>query len=477
MRPSRRQPDELRAVTLERGVVKYAEGSCFVKFGDTHVLVTATLEDRMPPWLKGQARGWITAEYGMLPRATHERTRREATTGKQGGRTVEIQRLIGRSLRTVVDLEALGERQITIDCDVIQADGGTRTASITGAWVALHDCLNWMKNREILRTVPLRDHVAAISCGIHSGTRGARPRLCRGFVCRHRRQFRAHGNRRDRRNPGHRGEDAVHRDPAPGVAGAGAQGHRQIDRPAENGGDVNAHPPCGGRADRTTGTAFRGRTGAMPSQRHRPIAGRLVIATHNPGKLREMRELLAPYGVEAIAAGDLGLGEPEETGTNFRENAHIKAAAAAAATQRPAFADDSGLVVDALDGAPGIHSARWAGADKNFARAMGEIDDRLRGRGATTAADRTAHFISALCVAWPDGHAEEFEGRIDGVLVWPPRGEEGFGYDPMFLPAGHDRTFGEMTSEEKHGLPPGGRGLSHRARAFRKLAEACLGRP
>jgi ribonuclease PH len=170
MRPSRRQPDELRAVTLERGVVKYAEGSCFVKFGDTHVLVTATLEDRMPPWLKGQARGWITAEYGMLPRATHERTRREATAGKQGGRTVEIQRLIGRSLRAVVDLEAMGERQITIDCDVIQADGGTRTASITGAWVALHDCLNWMKSREIIRAVPLRDHVAAISCGIHSGT-------------------------------------------------------------------------------------------------------------------------------------------------------------------------------------------------------------------------------------------------------------------------------------------------------------------
>jgi ribonuclease PH len=170
MRPSRRQPDELRAVSLERGVVKYAEGSCFVKFGDTHVLVTATLEDRLPPWLKGQARGWITAEYGMLPRATLERTRREATAGKQGGRTVEIQRLIGRSLRTVVDLEALGERQITIDCDVIQADGGTRTASITGAWVALHDCLAWMKTRDIIRTSPLREHVAAISCGICSGT-------------------------------------------------------------------------------------------------------------------------------------------------------------------------------------------------------------------------------------------------------------------------------------------------------------------
>ncbi|HEU5017044.1 MAG TPA: ribonuclease PH [Pseudolabrys sp.] len=168
MRPSRREADELRPVSLERAVVKYAEGSCFVKFGDTHVLVTASLEERLPPWLKGQGRGWITAEYGMLPRATSERTRREASAGKQGGRTVEIQRLIGRSLRAVVDLQALGERQITIDCDVIQADGGTRTASITGAWVALSDCLSWMKAREMFKggTV-LRDHIAAVSCGVY----------------------------------------------------------------------------------------------------------------------------------------------------------------------------------------------------------------------------------------------------------------------------------------------------------------------
>jgi ribonuclease PH len=159
----------LRAVSLDRGVVKYAEGSCFVKFGDTHVLVTATLEEKLPPWLKGRSRGWVTAEYGMLPRATSERTRREAAAGKQGGRTVEIQRLIGRSLRSVVELEALGERQITIDCDVIQADGGTRTASITGAWVALNDCLAWMRQREMLRTNPLRDHIAAVSCGICNG--------------------------------------------------------------------------------------------------------------------------------------------------------------------------------------------------------------------------------------------------------------------------------------------------------------------
>ena len=174
MRPSRRELDELRAVSLERGVVKYAEGSCFVKFGDTHVLVTASLEERLPPWLKGQGRGWVTAEYGMLPRATNTRTRREASSGKQGGRTVEIQRLIGRSLRSVIDLQALGERQITIDCDVIQADGGTRTASITGAWVALSDCLSWMKSRDMFKAqgnAPvLRDHLAAVSCGVFKGT-------------------------------------------------------------------------------------------------------------------------------------------------------------------------------------------------------------------------------------------------------------------------------------------------------------------
>jgi len=172
MRPSQRQPDEMRAVSLERGVVKYAEGSCFVKFGETHVLVTASLEERLPPWLKGQGKGWVTAEYGMLPRATHSRTRREAASGKQGGRTVEIQRLIGRSVRTIVDLVALGERQITIDCDVIQADGGTRTASITGAWVALADCLAWMKTRDMFKTDAkvLRDHVAAVSCGVFKGT-------------------------------------------------------------------------------------------------------------------------------------------------------------------------------------------------------------------------------------------------------------------------------------------------------------------
>ena len=170
MRPSKRGPGELRKVTLERGVARYAEGSCLIAFGETRVLCAASLEERGPPWLRGTGKGWVTAEYAMLPRATHERTRREVTSGKPSGRTQEIQRLIGRSLRAVVNLPALGERQIVVDCDVLQADGGTRTASITGAWVALHDCLAWMRSRSIISVDPLRDHVAAVSCGIHKGT-------------------------------------------------------------------------------------------------------------------------------------------------------------------------------------------------------------------------------------------------------------------------------------------------------------------
>ena len=209
---------------------------------------------------------------------------------------------------------------------------------------------------------------------------------------------------------------------------------------------------------------------------HRRITGQLVIATHNPGKLAEMRELLAPHGVEAISADELGLGEPEETGDSFRANAVIKAVAAAKAAQLPAFADDSGLVVEALDGAPGLLSARWAGPAKDFAAAMARIERLLQERGATTSERRKAHFVSALCVAWPDDHREEVEARVEGTLVWPPRGTAGFGYDPAFLPDGYTRTFGEMTSLEKHGLPPLGLGLSHRARAFVKLAENCLDR-
>lgn len=192
---------------------------------------------------------------------------------------------------------------------------------------------------------------------------------------------------------------------------------------------------------------------------------KLVVASHNPGKIKEINELLGPYGVEAISAGSLGLPEPEETGTTFEANAVLKSEAAAQGAVMIALADDSGLCVEALDGDPGIYSARWAGPSKDFALAMRNVEEKLQALGATEPEMRRAYFVSVLSVAWPDGHVENFEGRVHGTLVWPPRGKRGFGYDPMFLPDGRSETFGEMDPDAKHEI-------SHRAVAFRKLVDA-----
>jgi len=189
---------------------------------------------------------------------------------------------------------------------------------------------------------------------------------------------------------------------------------------------------------------------------------KLVIASHNQGKLREIRDLLGPLGIEVVSAGELGLPEPEETGATFVENAELKARAAAERSGLPALADDSGLSVTALDDAPGIYSARWAGPEKDFSRAMRKVEDALAQKAAAGNTDRSAAFVCALTICWPDGHAESVEGRVHGDLVWPPRGENGFGYDPIFVPEGHDRTFGEVDAEWKHSV-------SHRAVAFAKL--------
>jgi XTP/dITP diphosphohydrolase len=204
-------------------------------------------------------------------------------------------------------------------------------------------------------------------------------------------------------------------------------------------------------------------------QRLKP-GDRLVIASHNPGKVRELAELIGPFGLDVVSASEFALIEPEETGATFEENATIKAVAAAEATGLPALADDSGLVVDAIGGEPGIYSARWAGPDKNFARAMRLVEERLQEAGATDPGARRAKFVAVLCLASPEGDARCWRGEVEGELVWPPRGTMGFGYDPMFRPKGHDRTFGEMSAEEKHGWRPGSEALSHRARAFAAFA-------
>jgi XTP/dITP diphosphohydrolase len=203
------------------------------------------------------------------------------------------------------------------------------------------------------------------------------------------------------------------------------------------------------------------------------LEGRLVIATHNPGKYAELRELLAPYAIEALSAAELGLPEPEETGANFSENAILKARAAAQGANMPALADDSGLCIDVLGGAPGIHSARWAGKARDFAAAMAKVEREVR--AAKAHPPFAAHFACVLALAFPDGEAESFEGKVSGELVFPPRGGLGFGYDPIFLPAGFSETFGEMTAQQKHGIPPdGSQGLSHRSRAFQGFAHSLL---
>jgi len=194
----------------------------------------------------------------------------------------------------------------------------------------------------------------------------------------------------------------------------------------------------------------------------------LVVATHNPGKLREIETLVAPHGLSVTTAGALGLPEPEETGATFEENAALKALAAASASGRPALADDSGVCVDALGGDPGIYSARWAGPDKDFGVAMRRVEDLLNAAGATSPERRTARFVAVLCLAFPDGTTEFFRGEVTGRMIWPPRGDNGFGYDPMFVPDGYDITFGEMDPAEKHRI-------SHRARAFAKLVAAMSG--
>jgi len=204
----------------------------------------------------------------------------------------------------------------------------------------------------------------------------------------------------------------------------------------------------------------------------------IVVASHNAGKIREIAELIGPFGFSAKSAAELKFEEPEETGTTFAENAAIKALASARASGLPALSDDSGIIIDALDGAPGVYTANWAEREdgsRDFQMAMEKVENALQERGATRPEQRTCRFVSVLCLAWPDGHTEMFRGEVEGTVAWPPRGSEGFGYDPVFQPAGYDITFGEMSSDQKHGWKPGEpEALSHRARAFKRFVETCL---
>ena len=433
MRHDGRTVQQLRPIKIETNVFKHPEGSVVVSFGDTKVICSATLEDSVPPFLRGSETGWVTAEYSMLPRATNTRNRRESSKGKLTGRTMEIQRLIGRSLRAVVDLEKLGERSIIVDCDVIQADGGTRTASITGGFVALRLAINKLLANGELTEDPIKEHLAAISVGI----------LPDGTVV----------------------TDLDYQEDSSAAV------------------DMNLVMTEAGRFVEIQGTGeeatfddnelnallLHGKAGVEDLIAYQkealydeiePEEKTIVIATRNPGKAKEFAALFAEEGYQTKTLLDYpDLPDVEETGTTFEENARLKAETIAQILQQPVLADDSGLAVDALNGMPGIFSARFAGERKsdaaNNAKLLHELTD-------VPDEKRTAHFHCTLVFAAPQKDSLVVEADWDGRIGRIPKGDNGFGYDPLFIVPGFEKSSAELTSEEKNEI-------SHRGMAVKEL--------
>ena len=433
MRHDGRAVQQLRPIKIETNVFKHPEGSVVISFGDTKVICSATLEDSVPPFLRGSESGWVTAEYSMLPRATNTRNRRESAKGKLSGRTMEIQRLIGRSLRAVIDLEKLGERSIIVDCDVIQADGGTRTASITGGFVALRLAVNKLLASGELAEDPIKEHLAAISVGmLPDGTvvtdldylEDSSATVDMNLVMTESGRFvEIQGT----------GEEATFND------------------------------------DELNALILHGKAGIAEIIVYQKEAlfeaveieeKTIVIATRNPGKAKEFAALFAKEGYQIKTLLDYpDLPDVEETGTTFEENARLKAETIAQLLQQPVLADDSGLVVDALNGMPGIFSARFAGERKSDAANNAKLLHEL-----TNVPDeqRTAHFHCTLVFAAPQKESLVVEADWDGRIARIPQGDNGFGYDPLFIVPGYDKTSAELTSEEKNKI-------SHRGMAVKEL--------
>lgn len=433
MRHDGRTVQQLRPIKIETSVFKHPEGSVVISFGDTKVICSATLEESVPPFLRGSETGWVTAEYSMLPRATNTRNRRESAKGKLSGRTMEIQRLIGRSLRAVIDLEKLGERSIIVDCDVIQADGGTRTASITGGFVALRLVINKLLASGELTEDPIKEHLAAISVGI----------LPDGTVV----------------------TDLDYQEDSSAAV------------------DMNLVMTESGRFVEIQGTGeeatfdddelnaliLHGKAGIEDLIAYQKEAlfsevkteeKTIVIATRNPGKAKEFSALFAKEGYQTKTLLDYPeLPDVEETGKTFEENARLKAETIAHLLQQPVLADDSGLVVDALNGMPGIFSARFAGEQKsdaaNNAKLLHELTDVSDDK-------RTAHFHCTLVFAAPQKESLVVEANWNGRIGRIPQGDNGFGYDPLFIVPEYGKTSAELSSEEKNEM-------SHRGMAVKQL--------
>lgn len=437
MRHDGRQVNDLRKITIQTNVFKHPEGSVVISFGDTQVICSATIEESVPPFLRGSETGWVSAEYSMLPRATNTRNRRESSKGKLSGRTMEIQRLIGRSLRAVVDLEKLGERSIIVDCDVIQADGGTRTASITGAFVALQLAINKLMQTGELSENPIKEHLAAISVGILEDDSYA---VDLDYV-----------------------EDSacqVDMNLVMTESGRFVEIQGTGEEATFDGEQLNALLHYGKEAIESL-IAYQKEALYTQNTAKDAISDKtIMIATGNMGKAKEFEKMFAKAGYQIKTMKDFPeLPEVQETGQTFEENARLKAETIANILQCPVLADDSGLTVDALGGMPGIYSARFAGEQKSDASNNAKLLHEL-----TDVADenRTAQFHCTLVFVAPQKESLVVEGIWNGRIARIPRGENGFGYDPLFIVDGLEKTSAELTPEEKNAI-------SHRGQAMKKL--------
>lgn len=437
MRHDGRQVYDLRKIDIQTNVFKHPEGSVVISFGDTQVICSATIEESVPPFLRGSETGWVSAEYSMLPRATNTRNRRESSKGKLSGRTMEIQRLIGRSLRAVVDLEKLGERSIIVDCDVIQADGGTRTASITGAFVALQLAINKLMQIGELSENPIKEHLAAISVGIlEDDSYAVDLDYIEDSACQVDMNLVMTESGRFVEIQG-TGEEATF---------DGDQLNHLLHYGKEAIESLIAYQKEALYVQNTTNDAVADKT--------------IMIATGNMGKAKEFEKMFAKAGYQIKTMKDFPeLPEVQETGQTFEENARLKAETIANILQCPVLADDSGLTVDALGGMPGIYSARFAGEQKSDASNNAKLLHEL-----TDIADenRTAQFHCTLVFAAPQKESLVVEGIWNGRIARIPRGENGFGYDPLFIVDGLEKTSAELTPEEKNEI-------SHRGQAMKKL--------
>ena len=437
MRHDGRQVNDLRRIDIQTNVFKHPEGSVVISFGDTQVICSATIEESVPPFLRGSETGWVSAEYSMLPRATNTRNRRESSKGKLSGRTMEIQRLIGRSLRAVVDLEKLGERSIIVDCDVIQADGGTRTASITGAFVALQLAINKLMQTGELSENPIKEHLAAISVGILEDDSYAvdldyiEDSACQVDM------------------------NLVMTESGRFVEIQGTGEEATFD------GDQLNHLLHYGKEAIESLIAYQKEALYVQNTANNAVADKtIMIATGNMGKAKEFEKMFAKAGYQIKTMKDFPeLPEVQETGQTFEENARLKAETIANILQCPVLADDSGLTVDALGGMPGIYSARFAGEQKSDASNNAKLLHEL-----TDVADenRTAQFHCTLVFAAPQKESLVVECIWNGRIARIPRGENGFGYDPLFIVDGLEKTSAELTPEEKNEI-------SHRGQAMKKL--------